>query len=175
MSKKSQEILYDSEVEMIQEAPIANELPPPLPQDIEYVAPKPVIKQMAPRAKTAVKTDIKAIFTCEFCHKNFARNYYLNRHIEDGRCNVKRNLDLSQAKQLKETEDKINLKIQQKELRAQKKLMKQTAPIKQAPVKQAPVKPVKPVAVYADARRERKAPLKQAIEPRKTGGFIVNF
>jgi hypothetical protein len=170
MSKKKQEILYDSEVENVEAEQVEQPITAEQPQNVQQVAPNlEQQKTLATKSKTIIKPDVKETFKCTYCEKCFARNYYLNRHIEDGRCTIKRNMDISREKQLKEIEDKINLKLQKKDMRVEKKLMKAISsavkPVSQKQVQQ-PVKAVKEV-------KPVQQPVQQQARPRS--GFIVNF
>ena len=169
MSKKSQEILYDSEVENVETNEVVEVVAVAQPQIIPIVAPIPI---RAPKSQTPVKVDeIKESFKCAYCDKQFVRNYYLNRHVEDGRCPVIRNIAKAKEKQLKDLEDKINQKLHKKDLREEKKQMKAlTTPVKEKPVK--PVKAVKPV------KQVQPVPAVQPVQQyqqRPKNGYIVNF
>lgn len=111
MSKKSKEILYDSEEENTQAVQQEQPQQQEMPQEVNIIAPKPQRaprkqpppqpqqpppqpQQPPPQAKEAAQ---KAIFQCQLCNKQFAKNYYLN--IDEGRCNVKRNIELAKQKQ----------------------------------------------------------------------------
>jgi hypothetical protein len=80
------------------------------------------------------------------CSKTFARNYYLNRHIDEGRCNVKRNMELAKQKQAEEVEverlllDKLNNKAE----REAKKATKAKAPVDKTEEKPAAKKKAAP-------------------------------
>ena len=147
MSKKSQEILYDSAEESVEASQVVEQPPEQVPQNINIVAPKP---QRAP--KTAVNVaQPKESFVCPLCSKIFARNYYLNRHIEDGRCNVKRSMDLAKQKQAEEVERLLLAKLNKKAEREAKKATKAVVqPVKPAK-KTTPTKTAKSTATTATA------------------------
>lgn len=172
MSKKKQEILYDSEVENVEAEQVEQPITAEQPQNVQQVAPNiEQPKTRATKSKIIVNPDVKESFKCTYCEKCFARNYYLNRHIEEGRCTIKRNIDISREKQLKEIEDKINLKLQKKDMRAEKKLMKSMTSVVN-PVKA--VKEVKPKPVAKQpVQQQVQQPVQQQARPRS--GFIVNF
>ena len=167
MSKKSQEILYDSEEENTQAVQQEQPQPQEMPQDQSIVAPKP---QRAPK-QTPVKEAVKQTFTCQLCNKQFARNYYLNRHIDEGRCNVKRNIELAKQKQLEETERLILEKMNKKAERLAKKEAKMSQPVKQ-PVKQAKNPPQQQQPAPPPPRPQAPPPRQQQTP---YPNFIINF
>ena len=167
MSKKSQEILYDSEVENVEAPQVEEQQPQQVPQNVPIVAPKP---QRAPKAKV-VATPQKESFICPLCSKTFARNYYLNRHIDDGRCNVKRNMELAKQKQAEEVERLLLDKLNKKAEREAKKATKAAKP---------PAKPAKkPPQTKATKAAPQQAPQQQQQQQQTHYNphpdFIVNF
>jgi hypothetical protein len=179
MNKKSQEILYCSEEE---NEPVEQQeqiQPEPMPQNIKINAPKP---QRVSKAKiNTQQPEIKEIqqpipqekqtFQCQLCNKQFARNYYLNRHVDEGRCSVKRNMDLARQKQMEENERLILEKMKKRDLRLAKKEAKQSQPIKQVKKqiqsRQPPQRPqTPPPRPQAPAPRQHQTPFPN---------FIINF
>jgi len=144
MAKKSKEILYESD----DEKEIAEQIDNEMPQNINIVAPKPIkaikaikaIKIPQIKEKEIPQIKEKEIFKCELCNKQFIRNYYLNRHIDEGRCNVKRNIDLAKQKQFEENEKILLEKILKKTL----KVKKQAKPKKQPQIQQPQRPPTPP-------------------------------
>jgi hypothetical protein len=173
MSKKSQEILYDSEPENVETNEVVQTEAVQIPQDIPIVAPIPIRPIRAPKSKIALEPVAKTeTFKCAYCDKQFVRNYYLNRHIEDGRCPVIRNINKAKEKQLKDLEVKINQKLHKKDLREEKKQMKALTTV----VKETPVKAVKPRAVKPVQSAQPVQPVQQPVQqPRQRSGFIINF
>lgn len=179
MSKKSQEILYDSEPENVAHNEVVTPVAVTQPQNIPIVAPIPIKPpSRAPKSQTVTKypdivakTETKTeMFKCAYCDRQFVRNYYLNRHIEDGRCTVLRNIEKAKEKQLKDLEDKINQKLQEKNLRDEKKQMKALTTVKEVkPVKATKDKPVKPV------KDKPVKPIEPVQQQRPRSGFIINF
>jgi hypothetical protein len=149
MSKKSQEILYDSEEEYIPQEQQEQQHVQEIPQNVNIVAPKPQRAkkpkinipqvqppqpqepQVPPQPQVQSQPEEKQKFECKLCHKMFARNYYLNRHIDEGRCNVKRNMDLAKQKQMEENERLILEKMRKRDERIAKKEAKAVQPVKQ--------------------------------------------
>lgn len=189
MNKKSQEILYCSEEE---NEPVEQQeqlQPEPMPQNIKTVAPKPqraskvknnilsppqvepLQTQPEPQIKSQPQEKQKQIFQCQLCNKQFARNYYLNRHIDEGRCSVKRNMDLARQKQMEENERLILEKMKKRDMRIAKKEAKQAQPVKQVKKQTQPRQPPQtpqtpPPRPQAPAPRQPQNPL---------SNFIINF
>ena len=189
MTKKSQEILYDSEEEYTPVEQQEQPQPEQMPQNVKIVAPKPQraskikndIQQVQPPVQPQIQQQIqpqiqsqpeeKPKFECNLCHKMFARNYYLNRHIDDGRCNVKRNIDLAKQKQLEENERLLLEKLKKKELRLVKKEAKAVQPVKEVkkttqPKQQSQPKQQPPQRPPAPPPRQQQTPYPN---------FIINF
>lgn len=122
------------------------------------------------------KTEIKEneeLFTCKFCNKSYKRVYHLNRHLEDNRCTVKRDIDKRRGFELDEMEKAIMLKLQKKELNKEKKIMKQRLTIKE------PI-PIKPKAIKQPVIRKQAQPKQQEptiYKPQNNNvpKYIINF
>jgi len=63
-------------------------------------------------------------FKCKYCNAEFVREYNLTRHIDDLRCTVKRDEDIKRQQEIKEIEKQLIIKLQKKELRKERKILK---------------------------------------------------
>ena len=66
--------------------------------------------------------DDKPKFKCELCNKEFARNAFLQKHINELRCNVKREQTKKVEDELNDLKNKLDVKLQRKNAREQEKL-----------------------------------------------------
>lgn len=171
--KNNPKILYDSEPESVEEGEI-------VPQTTQVQAPAP-----KPRAPKQAKQEIKKpenwsefvddkledrkveqkpkLYCCDFCGKSFVRNYHLNRHIQEQRCNVKRNMDVAREAQLKQMEAEIMEKLKKKELRKERKALKEKIP--------PPAKPKKAVQQTKPVEQ----PVQQPVPQRPYPKYTINF
>lgn len=187
-------ILYDSEPESDGEEEIKQEQNNPLPQNETVKPPKPQTKTKVVKHKIQeqwdkfVNDDIEKqqikqlkqqkepekLYKCEYCSKGFAKNYYLNRHIQEGRCSVKRDIDLRRERELKELELNLSLKLQKQEERKKKKAIKDAEVVEQN----------KPVKLEKPPRKPRAQPQKATytepivVQPnpvRQLPKYVFNF
>ena len=177
--KTKAEILYDSDVESEtskQQEPITEVVKP---QNTQQDAPKQwdnfVNDDIEKPTKTAkITKQQQDLFTCQYCKKGFCRNYYLNRHLDEGRCSVKRSIDVSKEIELKALEQAINAKLQKQELRREKKALKEQNKLVEQPVKPVVEKPIKPVVPRAEPKQNKQVaepPQQTTNRPR----YIINF
>lgn len=189
-------ILYDSEPESEEEGEVRQEYNEPLPQNETIKPPKPppktpskpkVIKHKIQEQWTDFVNDdiekqqIKSkkepekLYKCEFCNKGFAKNYYLNRHIQEARCTIKRDIDLRRERELKELEAQITLKLQKQQERKARKEQK-VKPVEYVePVKpKQPRKPRAPPKPKQEYRQEEPVYI-QPKPQRQIPKYIINF
>lgn len=182
-------ILYDSEPESEEEGEIRQEEIKPLPQNEPIKPPKQPLKPKATKHRVAeqweqfVNDDIEKqqikpqkepekLFKCEFCNKGFAKNYYLNRHIQEGRCTIKRDIDLRRERELKELEAQITLKLQKQQERKAKKALKVVEPVEPVKPVKPPRKPRAPPKPKQEYRQEEPVYIQPKPKPPK---YIINF
>lgn len=192
--KNKSKILYDSENESESTEQLKPSTATTEPQNTTQDAPKQWDNFVnddieKPVKKPKLTKQQQDLFSCQFCNKGFCRNYYLNRHLEDGRCSVKRAIDSSKEIELKAIEDAINAKLQKQELRKEKKALKEQVnkivePSTTVPVKVVQPKPVKPVKQVKEPKpkavkpvpvKEENIQVEQYEQVQKYPRYIINF
>lgn len=126
---------------------------------------QPELKEDKPKKERPIKEEKeKQVHQCPECYMVFTRNAFLNKHIQELRCPVYRDIAKRKEMELKEIEQQLNEKMLKIKKRQEKKQLKEMEQIKQPkPTKpknqEIPEQPLRPPNPQPQAPIQRQLPI----------------